>query len=33
VSPTDPQRTDDAEKRAGLEHLESIRDVRFVERH
>ena len=31
--PTDPQRTDDAEKRAGLEHLESIRGVRFVERH
>ncbi len=34
VLPTaDPQRTDNAEKRAGLEHLESIRDVQFVERH
>ncbi len=33
VLPTDPQRTDNAEKRAGLEHLESIRHVRFIERH
>jgi len=33
VSPTDPHWTYNSEKRAGIERLESIRDMLFVERH
>ena len=33
VLPTDPYRTDNGEKGAGIERLESIRDMLFVWRH